>query len=47
MDYSEDHYVCTHYNPGKMKFSFKSIKCFLVQVWVVVHILNMLCKISI
>lgn len=47
MDYSQDQYVCTLYNPGGMEFSFKNIECLYVQVSVVVHILNMLCKISI
>lgn len=29
--YSQDQCVCTHYEPAGMKFSFKSIKCVLVQ----------------
>lgn len=31
MAYSQDQNVCTHYKPAGMKFSFKSIKCLLVQ----------------
>lgn len=47
MDYSQVQYVFTNFNPGGIKFSFKSIKCFYVQIWMIVHILNMLCKIPI